>query len=411
MAISPAQAKRERAALLRSIERDLRSKDRARLLALRETIRGHRRSQREAIRRARATCARRRDVPSQRQVLAWQRQAKKDARAACDADLSAARKLADPVARSRAEHAAERTHQRQLRAIERGIRQKEKGRPGVRRAVRRQESDDEVRGNIPPELVYLFERVKRQIRGTDRKSRTEAFLEYVEQHPDEQWQGLEDRTDEVIRELERRQAMPNPKKRARAKKARRGGGKRRPRKVTASRTTTRVTVKNPESRKAQKHRLLGRIRREATTAAIERLRGNVAKAMRHDHAVDRMTREAERQGWGDFAYEAEERGRQAGDRFVRQGRSNPTKRNPRRRSRRPPRRWFDRCLATVTAQRYARDPAAVCGAAWWNMPASQREATVRRWERGSPRERRLAVAVAKAERNRTHRRKKKTRRR
>jgi hypothetical protein len=79
--------------------------------------------------------------------------------------------------------------------------------------------------------------------------------------------------------------------------------------------------------------------------------------------------------------------------------------------RRPPGRWWDRCLASVTAQRHARDPAAVCGAAWWRMPAHERAAIVRKWEHGSARQRRVAVAVAKAERNRAMRGgKKKTRR-
>lgn len=203
-----------------------------------------------------------------------------------------------------------------------------------------------------------------------------------------------------------------------AKKTKRAKRRRAPKKLTIkkTRTTTRVTVKNPESRKAQKHRLLGRIRREATTAAVERLSGNVAKAMRHDHAVDRMTREAERQGWGDFAYEAEERGRAAGDRaFRNRPRRNAKKGHAKRKNpRRPPKRWWDHCLAGVNAQRHARDPAAVCGATWWKMPASERARIVHRWERGSPRQRRVAVAVAKAERNRAmraHRGKKKRTRR
>lgn len=80
--------------------------------------------------------------------------------------------------------------------------------------------------------------------------------------------------------------------------------------------------------------------------------------------------------------------------------------------RRPPREWWAHCLAGATAHRYARDPAAVCGAEWWKKPASERAAIVRRWERGSARDRRVAVAVAKAERNRARRQrpKKKTRR-
>lgn len=73
------------------------------------------------------------------------------------------------------------------------------------------------------------------------------------------------------------------------------------------------------------------------------------------------------------------------------------KANPRR----PPREWWARCLSSVEAQRYARDPAAVCGAAWWGLPAAKRAAIVRRLERSKKRrERRLAVGIAKAERNR-----------
>lgn len=71
--------------------------------------------------------------------------------------------------------------------------------------------------------------------------------------------------------------------------------------------------------------------------------------------------------------------------------------------RRPPHAWWQSCLSSVEAQRYARDPAAVCGASWWKLPAKRRAAIVRRYEHGSPRERRRAVALAKAERNRSGR--------
>jgi hypothetical protein len=48
----------------------------------------------------------------------------------------------------------------------------------VRKASREREaeSDDEVRRDIPSELVGVFNRVRRNIRGNDRKSRSEAFL-------------------------------------------------------------------------------------------------------------------------------------------------------------------------------------------------------------------------------------------
>jgi len=47
------------------------------------------------------------------------------------------------------------------------------------------ESDDEVRRNIPADLVPVFNRIKRQVKSDKRRSRTETFLEWVEAHPDD----------------------------------------------------------------------------------------------------------------------------------------------------------------------------------------------------------------------------------
>ena len=79
------------------------------------------------------------------------------------------------------------------------------------RIERQAESDDEVRANIPPELVALFERVKRGIKASPRMSRTEAFLKYAEEHPGEVLVAVDDKTDALIRELEEqeRQARHN----------------------------------------------------------------------------------------------------------------------------------------------------------------------------------------------------------
>jgi hypothetical protein len=53
----------------------------------------------------------------------------------------------------------------------------------VTRIERRAESDDEVRSNLPADLVALFERVKGGIKASPRMSRTEVFLQYAEEHP------------------------------------------------------------------------------------------------------------------------------------------------------------------------------------------------------------------------------------
>lgn len=51
--------------------------------------------------------------------------------------------------------------------------------------VRRSESDDEVLKNIDPSLHPLFHRVKGTLGSNPRMTRTEAFLQYVHDHPDE----------------------------------------------------------------------------------------------------------------------------------------------------------------------------------------------------------------------------------
>lgn len=52
-------------------------------------------------------------------------------------------------------------------------------------AERRQESDDEVAHNLPAELVPVFRSVARTVRSGPRRSRTEAFLEWAEENPDQ----------------------------------------------------------------------------------------------------------------------------------------------------------------------------------------------------------------------------------
>lgn len=179
-------------------------------------------------------------------------------------------------------------------------------------------------------------------------SRTEAFLHYAEENPGEEWDALESAVDRTLAEMERRQAMANPKKKHRRRK-------KNLRQLTA----------------AQSRKRFRQLKRAGCKPKRVKLSDGTRVVVR------------------------------------RRACKPPPMPNPRR----PPKRWFDRCLASVTAQGYADDPAAVCGAQWWRMPARERAAIVRRWERGSKRERRLAVAVAKAERNRMdHRRKKKTRR-
>ena len=58
-----------------------------------------------------------------------------------------------------------------------------------------------MRSNIPADLLPLFERVKRTIRGSDRQSRGEAFLRYAEEHPSEVIAAMSDLSEHEIAKL------------------------------------------------------------------------------------------------------------------------------------------------------------------------------------------------------------------
>jgi len=70
----------------------------------------------------------------------------------------------------------------------------------------RNESDDEVRRNLPPELVSVFNRVRSTIKPGRRRTRTEAFLEWVHDNPDEAhsivFDAVERDVDRLIKERE-----------------------------------------------------------------------------------------------------------------------------------------------------------------------------------------------------------------
>jgi hypothetical protein len=201
--------------LQREIEREHKRAARAKLVGLREQIRDAKAMRRSAIvqtkercrverlaARARAREMRRRALEELREALRRERAAARDA---CVTGLTAARAIADEVQRARAELAAERSYQRELKRIERANRAARLEAKRSTRRERRGESDEEVAGNIPPEFLSLWQRVKSRIRGSDRMTRTEAFMQYAHDHPAEVLTALDDRTEEVIRELEARE--------------------------------------------------------------------------------------------------------------------------------------------------------------------------------------------------------------
>lgn len=193
-------------AIQREIKRSVKEQERANVRALKDAARIACASKRPAVKAARANCKKykadaRNRAPAIR--AAHKEALRRDladnragAQLACVVGVQHARATADEAcALARAGHLDAAKLARDLRRIDAANRSRmadERRALHRARGERQSESDDEVRGNIAPELVPLFERVKRKIKASDRMSRTEAFLHYVEAHPGEQFAALED---------------------------------------------------------------------------------------------------------------------------------------------------------------------------------------------------------------------------
>jgi hypothetical protein len=198
--------------LLRELERDRKKKAREKIASLAAQLREARQRRKVALREAKERCraeriaARERARAMRLRVLEELRESMRaerlGARQACTVRLGEARGIKDSILRARAELQAEKKFEADLRRIERSNRKRRQEAPRVTRIERQSESDDEVRANIPPELVALFERVKRGIKASPRMSRTEAFLHYAEENPADVLDSMDDKTDALIRELE-----------------------------------------------------------------------------------------------------------------------------------------------------------------------------------------------------------------
>lgn len=200
--------------LWRDINREERKTKRALLVELRGQIREARARRKDALLAAKGRCRSER-VAARERARTLRLRALQELREAVEADRSAARQtcsvkigearaIRDDVQRARAKHAAEKEYQHDLRRIETANRRRRKEHPHATHIERRAESDAEVRSNLPPDLISLFERVKRVIKATSRRSRTEAFFAYVEEHPDEMLNAIDDKTDALVREHEAR---------------------------------------------------------------------------------------------------------------------------------------------------------------------------------------------------------------
>lgn len=188
-------AKARAAELERGAQRDYRERLKARIREIREKARGVRKAEKLALVQVKDLCRRSRARARARirarraEVLAMLRHESArllgEARRACEERAGKVRKRS-----AKATAALEKEAKALARELAADKLYREFQRGGASpsrtsRTERRQESDDEVRGNLEPDLVSVFDSVKRSIHGSPKKSRTEAFLEWAEENPDE----------------------------------------------------------------------------------------------------------------------------------------------------------------------------------------------------------------------------------
>lgn len=114
----------------------------------------------------------------------------------------------------------EKRYQREMASIERVNKKRDRARPRASAAERRSEADDEVLSNLPEGLHPLWAKIKRGIKGTDRISRLEVFLQHAEEHPDEVLAAQQAAADRELAKLEREYYQGQPKTSARRRATR-----------------------------------------------------------------------------------------------------------------------------------------------------------------------------------------------
>jgi hypothetical protein len=166
--------------LRREIDRARRQAFKARLAELRELIAAARRERDERVAGVRQDCALKRQELSQ----------------SCRSRAAMARASGNAeVAERRTKLVEERGFEQKMRAHERPRRLRSTS------GERRQESDDEVRSNLAADMVPVFNAVRKHIKGSPRKSRTEAFLQWAEENPGEVYDLMQHDADRYLAQL------------------------------------------------------------------------------------------------------------------------------------------------------------------------------------------------------------------
>lgn len=198
----------DRKKLQRELAEDLREKDRASLGLLRAQIKHARVERKGMLRVARQSCHTARAALKERQAVQRSEfvQAQRFERV-LERTTCATGKESAKAKGLELELGARRTLKDE-RALQRQVRRAGKA-PALRARSsareRSQEDDDAVRSNLPHELVPVFDKVSRKIKGSPKRTRTEAFLDWAEENPDEILAVQQAVADKALRELLKQQ--------------------------------------------------------------------------------------------------------------------------------------------------------------------------------------------------------------
>ncbi|MET0410227.1 MAG: hypothetical protein ABW217_02975 [Polyangiaceae bacterium] len=186
----------------------LSARDRAHLQQLREQVASARARRNAALRAAMKACSRARRSLSEKvrayrseqmkRINAEVREMRNRARAQCQARQHRIRGAGGHAVDRRS---AELRNEARLRQQLARVDAKQRNRHMASRRERLEEDDDAVRSNLPPELLPAFERVRKHIKASKRTTRTEAFLEWAESHPEDVIAYQGDATDRELRRL------------------------------------------------------------------------------------------------------------------------------------------------------------------------------------------------------------------
>jgi hypothetical protein len=167
---------------------------------------------------ARCRAARARLATQRKTIQQAVREARQAAQNRCDLRKHKIRSLTlSAVETKRRELEAETAMWKDIRRAEKRLK-----RSGVRRREVSAESDDQVRANIPAELVPVFNRVRRTIRAREGMSRTEAFLHWAEENPGEVYaheaEAADRATARLVAELQELERQAHQERRAAPRK-------------------------------------------------------------------------------------------------------------------------------------------------------------------------------------------------